>query len=429
MVLRLGLFLLVNVLVLGGCARYVHRHATRFAGLGPRARRGLWALFGGGIGLMAVSRMVERWVAPGAVFPFAVAGNLVGVGLLLTTALLIVVDLAAATSAGVRKVTRALHVGASASGPVARPVPDPDPALPAETAPDVALAATVEKPAKAQVSRRGFVTQALTGSALALGGGSAVYGTFFGRHDYQLEDLVVPIPGLSRRLDGFTVVQLSDIHVGLFSGEFEARAAEDLVRRARPDLLVLTGDLIDHDPAYAPALGRLVRRLSALSRHGVVVVPGNHDYYTGIDTVLGAVESAGAVVLRNTGRVIGDAGAGFALLGVDDPSGANHEGLGPDLGAALASLPAAADLPRILLCHNPAYFTEAAGRVALQLSGHTHGGQIKLGVTPASLVHPFVVGQFERSGSRLWVNRGFGTAGPPSRVGAPPEVTRIVLTG
>src|SRR5580698_5549549 len=99
MVLRLGLFLLLNVLVLGACARYVHRHATRFAGLGPRARRMLWALLGGGIGLMAVSRMVERWVAPGTVLPFALAGNLVGVGLLLTTSLLLLVDLTTAAFA------------------------------------------------------------------------------------------------------------------------------------------------------------------------------------------------------------------------------------------------------------------------------------------------------------------------------------------
>ena len=283
----------------------------------------------------------------------------------------------------------------------------------------------------AEVSRRGFVTQALTGSALALGGGSAVYGTFFGRHDYMIEDVVIPLPGLSRRLDGYTLVQLSDVHLGLFVGDAEARAAEDLVRRARPDLIVLTGDLIDHDPAYAPALGRLVRRLAALSRDGIVAVPGNHDYYTGIHRVIGALESAGALVLRNGGRVIGDAGGGFALLGVDDPAGRSHDGPGPDLAAALAAVPAAADLPRVLLCHNPAYFPAAAGRVALQLSGHTHGGQLRLGVSPASVVlgHTYIAGRYERAGSTIYVNRGFGTAGPPTRVGAPPEVTRIVLTG
>jgi predicted MPP superfamily phosphohydrolase len=83
----------------------------------------------------------------------------------------------------------------------------------------------------------------------------------------------------------------------------------------------------------------------------------------------------------------------------------------------------------VLLCHNPVYFPDAAGQVALQLSGHTHGGQVNPGVRPADWVlpHGYVAGLYQRDGSRLYVNRGFGTAGPPARVGAPPELTRIVL--
>jgi predicted MPP superfamily phosphohydrolase len=87
-------------------------------------------------------------------------------------------------------------------------------------------------------------------------------------------------------------------------------------------------------------------------------------------------------------------------------------------------------LPRVLLCHNPSFFAEAAGRVALQLSGHTHGGQVNLGVRPADYILPggWVAGRYDRQGSALYVNRGFGTVGPPARIGAPPEVTRIILT-
>ena len=98
---------------------------------------------------------------------------------------------------------------------------------------------------------------------------------------------------------------------------------------------------------------------------------------------------------------------------------------GPDLYAAGRGLDV--EVPRILLAHQPRYFKEAAGRVALQLSGHTHGGQINPGFRPADLVMDFVAGRYERDGSTLWVNRGFGVAGPPSRVGAPPEVTKIVI--
>jgi hypothetical protein len=84
----------------------------------------------------------------------------------------------------------------------------------------------------------------------------------------------------------------------------------------------------------------------------------------------------------------------------------------------------------VLLCHNPVYFPEAAGQVALQLSGHTHGGQVNLLVRPADWVlpHGYVAGLYQRKSSQLYINRGFGTVGPPARIGSPPEVSRIVLT-
>jgi predicted MPP superfamily phosphohydrolase len=119
------------------------------------------------------------------------------------------------------------------------------------------------------------------------------------------------------------------------------------------------------------------------------------------------------------------------LLGVDDVMGPRFGGKGPDLERALQTLrPAERELPRVLLCHNPVYFEEAAGRVGLQLSGHTHGGQINLGVSPAPWVlgHTWIAGRYDHAGSQLYVNRGFGTVGPPVRLGAPPEITRLVLT-
>ncbi len=202
------------------------------------------------------------------------------------------------------------------------------------------------------------------------------------------------------------------------------------MRRARPDLLILTGDLIDHDPRCADLLGRFVRRLGAYARDGVVAIPGNHDYYTGIEAVRAAITGAGATMMINEGRVIGDAGAGFALLGLDDLYGPRSDARspGPDLDRAIATVPA--DLPRVLLCHNPQFFPSAAGKVALQLSGHTHGGQINFGLPAARVVlgHSFIAGGYRLGETSLYVNRGFGTAGPPARIGAPPEVSRIILT-
>ena len=293
-------------------------------------------------------------------------------------------------------------------------------------------------PSEAPLSRRHFGMQAAVGSTFLIGGASSAYGALLGRHDYVIEDVSVAIPGLARAFDGFSIVQLSDIHIGQFVGEPELKAAEDLVRKATPDLIVLTGDLLDHDPRFAQHLGRFVRRLEPLARHGVCVVSGNHDFYAGITPTVTALEAGGARVLRNQGVVIGDAKAGIALLGVDDVRGARFEpDAGPDLARALASLPRlhgrispALDLPRVLLCHNPAYFDQAQGQVDLQLSGHTHGGQVNLLVRPADWVFPhgWIAGLYQERGSRLYVNRGFGTAGPPARVGAPPEISHIVLT-
>jgi predicted MPP superfamily phosphohydrolase len=283
-------------------------------------------------------------------------------------------------------------------------------------------------PAAPQASRREFVSRLAAGSALAAGASTAGYGAIFGRHDYTIEEVVVRIPGLPRALEGYTLVQLSDVHFGQYIGEREIAAASSLVKDARPDMVVLTGDLIDHDIRYAPLLGAFARRLGQHAKHGVVSAPGNHDHYAGLTEVNATLRAAGARVLMNEGIVIGEANAGVALLGVDDVWGARRgRGLGPNLDRAIASVPR--ELPRVLLCHNPAFFPEASGRVALQLSGHTHGGQVNFLFRPADMLLPFgyVSGRYDRDGSELWVNRGFGTAGPPLRVGAPPEVTRVVL--
>lgn len=399
MTLRFFGILMTMLVVAGGASFYVHRRATRAAGLGKRGARALGVVLAVGVVSMIGARVLDRWLPSALLAPLGMLGSAIVVAALLSTPLLAIVDL----------------VAASARLP-ARLGKQPIPAAPPPEA----------------LSRRDFVLKAATGTALAVGTGNAFYGTFFGRHDYAIEEVPIALSGLSKRLDGYTVVQLSDIHLGMFVGDPEMRAAEALVRRARPDLVVLTGDLVDHDPRYDDALGRLVRMLAPIARDGLVAIPGNHDYFTGWDAVSSTLERAGAVVLRNRGVVLGGAGASFALLGVDDAWGArvDRTAPGPDLTAALASVPPAADMPRILLCHNPVFFPKAAGLVDLQLSGHTHGGQVNLGIRPADFVlgHPYIAGKFEKNGSRLYVNRGFGTAGPPTRVMAAPEITRVILT-
>ncbi|WP_437712783.1 metallophosphoesterase [Sorangium sp. So ce448] len=428
--MRFAVFWLVIVLVLSVQGLYVHRRASSLLGLGVRARRALAYLLAAGIVGMTAARLGRGALPDGVLRGMGIAGSTLSLGVLISAVLLAVVDLGRliarlgrallgrATAAALADGGTARAAG-SAPGPAAREAQeDGGPAA-------LPLPPPVERPT---LARRDFLATGAAGSAFLIGGGSAVYGALLGRHDYTIEEVAIPIPGLPRSLDGFAIVQLSDIHLGLFVGEPEMRAAEDLVRKARGDLVVMTGDLVDFDPRYAEHLGRLTRRLGPLARHGVAAIPGNHDHFAGIDAALGALERGGARVLSNRGCVVGGPGGAFALLGVDDVWARGRvPGGGPDLGRAIADVPR--DLPRVLLCHNPVFFPDAAGEVALQLSGHTHGGQINLLVRPADLVlpHGYVAGLYQRGGSHLYINRGFGTAGPPARVGAPPEVSRIVL--
>jgi predicted MPP superfamily phosphohydrolase len=274
------------------------------------------------------------------------------------------------------------------------------------------------------MTRRQWV-EGMGGAAIFGATGSMLgWGMVRGRHAFELTELPLRIPGLPRALDGYVIAQVSDIHSGALVGERELDEGLSLVRAARPDLIVVTGDIVDFDPSYAPIAARKLTDLPA--RDGVVAVLGNHDYYAGADAVVAALGAAGIDVLRDAGRRIrpGD-GGGFALLGVDDLSAAKHGRGGPRLDRALSTVDP--DLPRILLSHQPSTIERWAGQVAAQLSGHTHGGQINPGFSPAAMLLKYVAGAYEVGGTKLYVNRGFGTVGAPSRVGAPPEITRIVL--
>jgi hypothetical protein len=436
MFLRFVILALISAAILAGATSYLFRRLVRTFDLGPRPRRALAWILGVATALAAGIRLFG-WVPVLVLAPLEIVAFIVMLTAVFAAVVLGGIDLALLLASLPERARR--RVAASTPAPpelapsstelVASPtelVPLQASAL--EPAPEAPMASpTAPLP---HLPRRAFLAQATAGSAVCVGVSSSIYGTLVGRHDYAIVDVPARIPGLSRRLDGYTIVQLSDVHLGTFVGEPEVRAAEDLVRRARPDLVILTGDLVDHDPRYADLLGRFVRRLGAYARDGVVAIPGNHDYYTGIGAVRAAITGAGATMMINDGRVIGDAGAGFALLGVDDLYGPQSEARspGPDLDGAIASVPA--DLPRVLLCHNPQFFPRAAGKVALQLSGHTHGGQINFGLPSARVVlgHSFIAGGYQLGETSLYVNRGFGTAGPPARIGAPPEVSRIILT-
>ncbi len=294
---------------------------------------------------------------------------------------------------------------------------------PSQAAPTESWVPAFREQEEKRISRRLLLERALGTSLLATSTGAIGWGIVRGRHAFRIDEVVVKIPGLSPKLDGYTIAQVSDVHVGTFVTERELEEGFSLVRSMKPDLIVATGDLVDHDPAYCDLFAGTLAKLP--SRDGTYCIYGNHDYTTGAGFVADALARAKVPLLVNDARVIRAAEGGFSLVGMDEVWGRWWGRRGPDLDRALAGAPG--DLPRILLSHQPKTFRDFAGKCALQLSGHTHGGQINPGFRPADLVFEYVAGRYERNGSTLWVNRGFGVAGPPSRVGAPPEITKIVL--
>ncbi|HEU5154422.1 MAG TPA: metallophosphoesterase, partial [Gemmatimonadales bacterium] len=216
--------------------------------------------------------------------------------------------------------------------------------------------------------------------------------------------------------------QVSDIHLGPTIGR---RFMDDMVARVnalRPDLVAITGDLVD---GSISELGPSVAALQNLrSRFGSAFITGNHEYYSGDEEWCDALSGLGVQVLRNRRLSIGDAGGSFDLLGVDDWSGKDEHRY--DLERALAGRDP--ERAAVLLAHQPKGFEQAAGRgVGLQLSGHTHGGQMFPFNFMVALTTPFTAGLYRHQGGQLYVSRGTGYWGPPFRVGSPPEIVKVVL--
>ncbi|WP_163862903.1 metallophosphoesterase [Myxococcus eversor] len=275
------------------------------------------------------------------------------------------------------------------------------------------------------VERRRFLARATAGGALLASGSLTSYGMWSAFHPPVVNEVAVRLPGLPKAMDGFSIVHLSDIHVGPV---IQRKFMDELVARCnalRPDLVAITGDLVDGKVA---SLGPSVAALRELrSGHGTYFVTGNHEYYWDHAAWAGALEGMGVQVLRNRHVRIGDAGASFDLVGVDDWS-AGHTGAkqGYDLTAAVAGREP--ERAAVLLAHQPSNWRVAArAGMGLQLSGHTHGGQFFPFTLAVSAIWEHDAGHFEEGGKHLYVSRGTGFWGPPLRVGAPPEIVKVTL--
>jgi hypothetical protein len=226
-------------------------------------------------------------------------------------------------------------------------------------------------------------------------------------------------------LDGFRIVQLSDIHIGPIRGREFSQHLVERVNALSPDLVAVTGDLVDGSVSkLAPDVAPFG---SLHARHGVFFVTGNHDHYSGAARWCDVVRGLGIRVLRNERVTLTIDEVAFELAGVDDHrSGFETSGAGEDLDAALAEL--SPERAVILLAHDPSTFKRASSMgVDLQISGHTHGGQIWPFAYFVRIAVPFVAGLYRRGSAQLYVSRGAGFWGPPMRLFAPAEITEIRL--
>jgi predicted MPP superfamily phosphohydrolase len=399
-VTRLSTFLVfffVALAILGGMHGYLWLRLVRDPVLPEPWRRTLtWVLLGAGLliplGLMAARMAGRSWIRfiPSAAFLW------MGIAFLLFATLL-AADL--------------VRSGAWLSGWVAdwfRQIPEP-PADPA---------------------RRLFVARAVAGGAVLVAGTAGLVSYRSATGPAVIEEVPIRLPRLPATLSGYTIAQISDLHVGPTIREKEVRRVVAQTNGMKPDLIVITGDLMDGTPRE---LGEIMAELARLeARDGVLFVTGNHEYYSGVDAWLEVLPTLGIRPLRNEQLNIGDAGGRFTLAGVDDWSASQFgRGHGMDLEKAVAGHDP--ERPLVLLAHQPREFQAAVlAGVDLQLSGHTHGGQLFPFNYAVRAAFPWVKGLYRetvagRTG-QIYVSRGTGYWGPPMRLGSPPEISKLILT-
>ncbi|MEU8990328.1 metallophosphoesterase [Streptomyces sp. NPDC048558] len=291
----------------------------------------------------------------------------------------------------------------TATDPTPAPTPDP-------TAPSRPLATP---------TRRLFVSRVLAGAAAAAAVGTVGYGTYGVVRGPKVKRVTVPLAKLPRAAHGYRIAVVSDIHLGPVLGRGFAQKVVDTINGTQPDMIAVVGDLVDGSvkdlgPAAAPLAG-------LRARHGAFFVTGNHEYFSGAEQWVEEVRRLGLRPLENARTELPH----FDLAGVNDVAG-ESEGQGPDFAKALGDRDTARAC--VLLAHQPIQIHDAVDHgVDLQLSGHTHGGQLWPGNLVAELANPTLAGLDRYGDTQLYVSRGAGAWGPPTRVGAPSDITVIEL--
>lgn len=279
-------------------------------------------------------------------------------------------------------------------------------------------APSVEGPSRRVVLSRGLaITAGLAAS------GTVGYGVRTALGPPRIDRQQIPLPRLPRSMDGTRLVVVSDIHLGPLAGEGHVRRIVEHINDLDADVVAIVGDLVDGTVEHRGAAAEPLARIR--SRHGAFFVTGNHEYFSGHEPWLDRLEDLGIRTLRNERTELRIRGGMLDLAGVNDLAGTEYDDP-PDFDRTFAGRDPAR--PVVLMAHQPVHAHEAARHgVDLQVSGHTHGGQMAPFGLLARLQQPVVSGLGRVDGVPVYVTNGAGFWGPPVRVGAPPQVSLLQL--
>ncbi len=290
-----------------------------------------------------------------------------------------------------------------------------------------------DTPSDPSMTRRRFLGTTLFGCA-----GLALYSGEIERHWIEITHREIRLPSLPAAFDGMRIAQLSDIHLDEFTEPFLLRDAVEQINRMQPDAVLLTGDFVSYEitprkfsERSAWQCAEMLSELKCPHRYAVL---GNHDHWLSAAEVTRALSSNRIPVLTNSYLPIERRGSRIWLAGIDDPLCGR-----PDPDKAIpSSIRNLEDQPLLAMCHAPDYadllVQHPAGRsIRFMMSGHTHGGQVRLPFLGALDLPPggrkYVEGLFRLGSMQLYVNRGIGTVGVPFRFRCPPEITEFTLRG
>ncbi|MFC1481027.1 metallophosphoesterase [Candidatus Neomarinimicrobiota bacterium] len=288
------------------------------------------------------------------------------------------------------------------------------------------LAAINKAPQPVDESRRQFLVHSMNLGLLAATGGLVSYGLFAARREPSISKINIPIDSLPDALVGLKIVQISDLHVGpTIKRDFVERVVA-AVNAQNPDLVALTGDLVDGSVDYLQ--NDISPLIDLKSKYGAYFVTGNHEYYSGVHEWLPRIADLGFETLQNEHRIIEHNGSKILIGGVTDSTAhqivPEHRS---DPAQSIANAPAT-DF-KLLLAHQPnSIFAASKAGYNLQLSGHTHGGQYYPFTYAVRAVHAYSAGLHKHDETWIYVNRGTGYWGPPIRIGVPSEITVLELS-